>query len=99
MIEITVFNSRDNAAKFTLTSDGQSIAHNSLTRVQIKIGAILVDSNVMPALFTLVADSISIKLGLAGIQAGRYAASIIAFDSTNTNGIVFGDFVAIFKNV
>jgi len=96
---ITVYKGRDNPVVLTLLSDNASIAHASLTRIQIKVGTLLIDSNVLPALFAINANSVAVKLGLAGLVAGRYPGAVIAFDSTNTNGVVFGECVITVKEV
>lgn len=93
MITATIYNGRDNTLKLQLTSDDVAINHAALTRVQLKIGAVLLDSTVTPGLFIIASDSVEIKLGQAGLADGWHSGMLIAFDSQHTNGLVFGQYL------
>ena len=92
MITATIYNGRDNTLKLQLTSDDVVINHAALTRVQMKVGTLLLDSAVTPSLFMIASDSVEIKLGQAGLVDGWYSGVLIAFDSQHTNGLVFGQY-------
>jgi hypothetical protein len=98
LLEEIIYNNRDNSIALALSADGSTINHASVTRCQVLVGATLIDSQVTPALFDLTAaDRLTFKLGAAGLTVGRYTASLIVYDATHTNGIVWGQFVAIVK--
>ena len=95
-IEETVYLARDNVVELALTSDGVAITHNELTRCQVMVGLVLIDSAVSPLLFDLSnVDRLILKFGAAALTAGRYSARLTVFDSTHTNGLVWGDFVLV----
>ncbi len=99
-IEETVYTARDNAIVLALYNDSVLIAHNQLTRVQIKVGETLIDSAVNPEYFNVTqSDRLSISLGSAGLTAGRYTAMLVIFDAAHVNGLVFGELVVRVKSV
>lgn len=93
-IEPIIYNNRNNALELSLQSDGTAIVHNTLTRCQLIVGATTLDSNTTPALFDLTqADRLVLKLGSAGLTAGKHLARLVVFDALNTSGLVWGEFV------
>lgn len=94
----TIYLGRDNSVALALSSDGVAITHNALTRCQVLVGSTLVDSAVSPALFDLSnADRLILKFGASTLTAGRYLSRLVVFDSTHTNGLVWGDFFLTVK--
>lgn len=72
--------------------NNKAIVHNQLTRVQLYLGDVLLDSLVQPGLFDLsFSDRLVIKLGQAGLAAGRYLCRVYLFDSVNTLGKPWDD--------
>lgn len=96
MIEITVTKNRNSDKKIIISRECRAIRHDQLTRIQIKIGTTLVDSNINPELFdTSNSDYILVKLGQANIAAGQYSAKLAIFDSVHTLGIPIDDAITI----
>lgn len=97
-IEEIVYNGRSNTIELSLTSDGVVIAHNTLSRCQVYVGATLIDSNVSPAWFDLTkTDRIILKFGASGLTAGRHTATLVIFDAMNPLGLVWGDLIITVK--
>lgn len=94
LLEETVYLGRDNAIELRLTSDGVAITHTSITRVQLQIGATLLDSQAQPTFFDFTAaDRLKLKLGSAGLAVGRKTATLIIYDALHANGLVWADLV------
>lgn len=98
LIEETVYLGRDNSIALKLSSDGVDIAHNEITRCQLRIGDTLIDSNVAPLWFDFAqADRLILKLGASALPIGRYTASLVIFDAGHSNGLVWGELAFIVK--
>ncbi len=91
--EITYLN-RDNIIALSLSVDGTDIAHNALTRCQVKVGTTMLDSEVSPLLFDFTnTDKLILNLGASGLPVGDYTAVLYVFDANNARGIRWGDFL------
>ena len=91
LVSNIVYNNRDNVISLSLLSDGNIIDHTSITRVQLKVGTVTLDSQTQPTWFNLTnASKITLKLGFAGLTAGKNLASLVVFDSLNPEGVVWG---------
>ena len=98
LIEELVYLDRDNEIVLRLSSDGTTITHSGLTRVQLLVGDTLLDSQVTPALFDFTqADRLILKLGESDLTPGRYAATIYVFDDTHTLGLMWGALIITIK--
>lgn len=93
LLSNTVYNNRDNVISLSLLSDGVVINHTSITRVQLKVGTVVLDSQTNPTWFDLTnASKITLKLGFASLTTGRSLASLIIFDVLHPDGVVWGKF-------
>jgi len=96
--EEIIYLARDNVVALVLSSDGVAITHNQLTRCQVVVGSVLLDSAVSPALFDLSnTDRLILKFGASALLPGRYLARLTVFDVSHTNGLVWGDFFLTVK--
>ena len=92
----TIYNNRDNEIALSLYKDDVLINHNLITRYQLKVGEITLDSATLPALFNnLAADRLVLNLGQHGFAEGRYAAKLYIFDLDHTNGLFWGNFTLV----
>ncbi|MDD5272203.1 MAG: hypothetical protein PHU14_05740 [Methylovulum sp.] len=79
---------------------GEPVVHNQLTRVQVYLGTTLLDSATNPDLFDLSRpDSLTVKMGQAGLAKGLYPAKFYLFDSVNTLGKPWEDDVLMLEVV
>lgn len=98
LIEELVYLDRDNEIVLRLSSDGTTITHSGLTRIQLLVGSTLLDSQVTPALFDFAhADRLILKLGGSGMTAGRYPTTLYVFDESHPLGIHWGAFMLTVK--
>lgn len=98
LLEEIVYNGRDNTVELSLSVDGAAITHTSITRVQLVVGATTLDSQTAPTLFDFdQADRLILKLGTAGLTAGRHTARLVIYDAGHANGLVWGELVLIVK--
>jgi hypothetical protein len=96
MIEEIVYSNRDNTIELELSSNGQVIAHNAITRVQLSINGELIDSQDSPSYFDLTnAGKLILKLGEAALSPARYLTTLIVYDNESVNGLVWGRFVLV----
>lgn len=110
MLIENIYNGRDNRidlllkAKIYPATTISAIPLTDVTRVTLKIGNILLDSDVTASYFDWVssgADGIlKLKLGAANLSLGKEQQAILyIFDPTNPNGIHWGEFkVNIYQN-
>lgn len=98
LIEELIYLDRDNEIVLRLSSDGATITHSGLTRVQLLVGDTLLDSQVTPALFDFTqSDRLILKLGTSSLTAGRYTTTIYVFDETHTLGLMWGQIILTVK--
>jgi hypothetical protein len=92
-IEEIIYTARDNTIELSLSTDGEPIAHTSVTRCQVKVDNTLLDSAVNPTYFDRThTDRIILKFGDAGLIAGTYTAKLYIFDVSSVEGLYWGDF-------
>ena len=96
-IEATIYRGYDNAIELSLTLSGIAIDHSAITRVVLTIGAVSLDSQTTTYFDFTHPDRLVMLLGMAGLAAGRHAATLIIYDSAHPNGLVWSDFVLIVK--
>jgi hypothetical protein len=86
----------DNTIERVLSVDGAAINHTLITRVQLRCGDTVLDSDDNPEYFDFTAaDRLIIKLFDSGLATGRYEAKLKIFDETNTNGRDWGSPIVI----
>jgi hypothetical protein len=90
-IEEVVYPGYDNASELVLSVDKQPIVHTDITRVQIQLsGGAVLDSDTSPALLDLShADRLVLRLGQAGLAAGRHRGRLVTYDAAHPNGLVW----------
>lgn len=72
--------------------NNKAIDHKQLTRVQLYLGDVLLDSQMRSDLFDFSqSDGLVVKLGQAGLAVGRYLCRVYLFDSVNTLGKPWDD--------
>lgn len=103
MIYEIVYLGRDNTIELLLKADGVAQDLTPVTKMVLKDedGGWELDSSLLPALFdwnTGVTGKLVLDLGSSNIPPGYYTCSLIVFDSSNTNGIVWGNFVIEFRS-
>ena len=89
-----IFPARDNTIRLLLKKDDVAEDLTNLTRAILKLDGVAIDFDVSPAAFdwtTEGADGILIfKPQTLSLSAGQKKASLIVYDATNINGIVWG---------
>ena len=89
----TIYTNRDNEIVLSLYKDNALINHNLITKYQLKVGEITLDSDNLPALFdNRAADRLVLNLGHHGFTEGRYTAKLYIFDLDHINGLFWGNF-------
>lgn len=87
MSELSVYNGRDNEIGLALSVDDVAIDHRDITRVVVLVDGSPIDSAVQPAWFTLgLQDRIALRLGHAGLAAGRRVGRLVTYDIAHPNG-------------
>ena len=72
----------------------KTIDPTKLTKVQLLIGTMMLDSSINPEYFDLTnTDRFIFKLGSAGLSTGIFVSAIYAFDSVNILGIKLLEFI------
>lgn len=103
--EQTVYNGRDNTIELALLKDGVAIDCTALTRCMVMTEASdgtirTLDSQSDPEWFDCShADKVVMRFGHAALTAGRYKATLIVYDTSRPNGIVWQDFVMVVRDV
>ena len=90
----------DNTIDLLLKADG--IAHDlsSVTRMTLEVDSVTVDSAISTSAFdwaTGTTGKLILILGDESLIAGEYRATLTVYDSTNTDGIVWGSFKLIVR--
>ena len=99
----TVYKDRDNAIDLILKADDVAVDLSSVTRMQIVDrdgGFTTIDSDTSADAFdwdTGTTGKVILILGDEEIPVGTYVVSLVVFDPTNTDGIVWGEFVLVVK--
>jgi len=92
----TIYTNRDNEIVLSLYKDSVLINHNLITKYQLKVGEITLDSATLPALFNnRAADRLVLNLGQQGLALGRYSAALYIFDLDHSNGLFWGNFTLV----
>jgi hypothetical protein len=82
LLEYTIYPNRANNIKIALTEDGAAINHLAVNRLAVYVGSTLFDSQDSPGYFDLTqATHFIIKLPAADIEAGKYACTLVIYDS------------------
>lgn len=103
MITEVCYNGRSNAIDLLLQDDSSgTLAASDLSAVSrflLIVGSTTLDSAVNPAYFDASAGGgvLSLKLGGAGLATGRYTATLVLYDATNTDGIEWSPFDIIVR--
>ena len=95
-----VYNGHDNTIDLLLKADGVAEDLSSVTRMTLEVAGSTIDSDVSGAAFdwaTGVTGKLILALGDEGLTAGSYRATLTVYDSTNTDGIVWGTFKVIVR--
>ena len=88
MLRETVELGTDRVIRWGLTEDGQTVANNTVTRVQFKVAGLCFDSDT-DAEITLTdnATVVELRLGGAAIAPGWHDGFLTAYDAQSTNGL------------
>ena len=95
-----VYDGHDNTIDLLLKADGVAQDLSSVTRMTLEVGSSIVDSAVSGSAFDWapgVTGKLILVLGDEGLTAGSYRATLTVYDSTNTDGIVWGTFKVIVR--
>lgn len=95
IIKEIVYNGYRNTIEIAISIEGSTVPinHNLLTRCQLNMNGVLLDSAVNPTYFDkTLPDRLILKLGSAGLAAKNYNATLIVFDDTSVEGLVVGSF-------
>lgn len=97
MITETVYLNRDNINTLVLRSNGISQDISACTRMLLRIGNTVLDSNLMADVFDWTTDGVNgqlrLTLGHQELSQGKQRASLTVFDLTYPNGLVWGNFI------
>lgn len=93
------FISRDNTLDFQFNSNELSINHASITKVELIFtredvaqADVLISSAINTGYMTLDSEKMTLLIpDNSLITAGNYQVQAIVYDSSNTNGIIWGD--------
>ena len=99
----TVYNDRNNTVDLLLKADGTAQALDTITRMLVvdQAGTFTIDSDVSPDAFDWdpgTTGKVLLSLGDESVVAGAYECWLILYDPTNTDGIVWGGFILVFKD-
>lgn len=96
-IEERIVNARNNQIVLKLTVDDPLTGVAAVVqpnRVQVAVGATLLDSAVNPEYFDFTVDNIvRLKLGAASLVEGRYLAKLYVFDAAHAEGLLWVEFI------
>lgn len=88
--EEAVYNGRDNAIEIELLVDLVRIDHRDISRALVIVAGRTLDSAINPDWIVLGApDRIVLRLGHAGLAAGRQVAQLVTYDAANPNGLAW----------
>lgn len=85
-----VFLGRDNPVQVQFLQGADPFDSSPITRTVVSQGAdnVLADSDQSPGLLSWSGDILTLKLGNAGIAAGRYRVRVIVYTATYPDGLV-----------
>lgn len=108
MITEIVYIGRDNEISLILkarsptSSDSTVQDITAVSRMQLFVGDLLIDSQVMPSVFDWTTNGVNgqldISIGLVnGLKAGTFKAKLTVYDATHLNGRVWDHFMLTVK--
>ena len=96
MIMEVVYLGRDNTIDLKLLADGVAVDLAPVTRMVLMIETTVIDSTTTPSAFdwdTGVTGKIILFLGNTdGLPPGKYKSTLIVYDASNPNGLVWSQF-------
>ena len=97
MITETVYLDRDNINSLELRANGSAQDITATSRMTLKAGDTLLDSNRHSNVFDWTTNGTSgqvdLTLGHQALKVGLYRATLTIFDNTYPSGLVWGDFM------
>ena len=99
LIEV-VYLDKDNTIDLLLKTDGVAQILSAVTKMILEVGDKEIDSSESPTAFdwdTGTTGKVVIRIGDQGLSKGTYHARLTVIDSSNPNGIVWGDFQIVVK--
>ena len=103
MITEVFYLGHDNTIDLLLKADGQAQDLSSVTRMKLVVGSTEIDSATESNVFTWTGTGTTGKVIIdlneysGSLTAGAYTARLIVYDPTNSDGIVWGEFVLYVK--
>ena len=97
-----VYKGHDNKINLLLKAKGSAVNLSSVTKMELKIGPMLVTSDITPSAFDWTSGStgeVILDLGDSNLRRGSYQTWLIVYDPNNPDGIVWGSFTLIVENV
>jgi hypothetical protein len=89
---------RDNVIHIALSNDNVLINHTLVTRILMFFSTQTIDSAATPTLFDFSkTDYIVFKPGSSGLPLGTYTVGIVTYDSSNPDGVRWGDDTIVVK--
>lgn len=100
MIELLVYNGRDNTADLVLEADGAVVSIAAISRVRLELDSGAIDSDVSsqadffewPATLSdggTTVQGLRLKLGGAGLKAGSHKGRLVVFAADYPGGLVW----------
>lgn len=103
MITETVYLKHDNVNSIELRANGTAQAIDSCTRMKIKVGDKLIDSNLTSNVFDWTTygatGQLDLTLGFQSLRKGMQRATLIIYDATYPRGMVWCDLMIDVKEV
>lgn len=97
-----IYLDKDNSIDLLLKSDGSAQDLSGVTHMEVVISGVTIHSKTSSTLFSGVTSStgqLTLKLGSAGgLTSGSYQAELIVYDTSNSNGIVWGEIPILIKS-
>lgn len=103
MIRETVYLGKDNVIDLLLTADEVATNLSSVTRMIISDSTcgVIIDSSVDEGVFDWSAGDgkLTLTLGQEPVAPGTYTFSLVVYDATNSNGVVWDNVEITFKSI
>jgi len=96
MITEVCYIGHDNTIDLLLKADGAAVDLSSVTRMTLEVDSTTIDSETSPDAFdwdTGTTGKVILALGDEELTAGRHTATLVVYDPTNADGIVWGKFI------